>query len=189
MQIGLKWLIGPGIPQLTDFSATRSAEEHKALHLHLICHFLFGTHDPWAHPEFKAFAAGFNLRLKGQRTLLSVRSLPMSLQIAKSVRAQHFSRIEHNQAFLAAVYNRRVQSVDQVIHLIDFEAPHPRDVISELLYEQFQLRFLRWIRGKGHPKSSIAAVSWCGVQRRERFSAGDVWRTAEIDHMTIAPFV
>ncbi|KAJ7884405.1 hypothetical protein B0H14DRAFT_3743597 [Mycena olivaceomarginata] len=121
---------------LTEFSTERSEAEHRALHLRLLCHFFFGTYDPWVHPEFKAFVTGFDLRLKGQRTLLS-----------------HFPRIDDAKSFIAAVYNRRIQSVDQVISLVKFTTLDPIDSLRDLLYEQFQLRFLRWIRGTGYPRS------------------------------------
>ncbi|KAJ7301374.1 hypothetical protein DFH08DRAFT_993761 [Mycena albidolilacea] len=107
---------------LTEFSTERSEAEHRALHLRLLCHFFFGTYDPWVHPEFKAFVTGFDLRLKGKHTLLS-----------------HFPRIDDAKSFIAAVYNRRIQSVDQVISLVKFTTLDPIDSLRDLLYEQFQL--------------------------------------------------
>ncbi|KAJ7663193.1 hypothetical protein DFH06DRAFT_1128526 [Mycena polygramma] len=122
---------------LTEFCVPRSAEEHKALRIRFLCHYFFGTYDPYVHPEFKTgFVAGFDLRLKGQHTLLS-----------------HFPSIEQTKAFLATVYNRRVQSVDQVIQILEFTTADDPDTVRDLYYEQFQLRFLRWIRGVGYPRS------------------------------------
>ncbi|KAJ7699452.1 hypothetical protein B0H14DRAFT_3653008 [Mycena olivaceomarginata] len=136
---------------LTEFSTERSEAEHRALHLRLLCHFFFGTYDPWVHPEFKAFVTGFDLRLKGQRTLLS-----------------HFPRIDDAKSFIAAVYNRRIQSVDQVISLVKFTTLDPIDSLRDLLYEQFQLRFLRWIRGTGYPRSLRGAFIPREQYRAER---------------------
>ncbi|KAJ7624039.1 hypothetical protein DFH06DRAFT_1340068 [Mycena polygramma] len=122
---------------LTEFCVPRSAEEHKALRIRFLCHYFFGTYNPYVHPEFKTgFVAGFDLRLKGQHTLLS-----------------HFPSIEQTKAFLATVYNRRVQSVDQVIKILEFTTADDTDTVRDLYYEQFQLRFLRWIRGVGYPRS------------------------------------
>ncbi|KAJ6475689.1 hypothetical protein C8R47DRAFT_665113 [Mycena vitilis] len=122
---------------LTEFCVPRSAEEHRALRIRFLCHYFFGTYDPYVHPEFKnGFAKGFDLRLKGQNTLLS-----------------HFSTIDQTKAFLATVYNRRIQTVDQVIQILEFTTADDPDTVRDLYYEQFQLRFLRWIRGVGYPRS------------------------------------
>ncbi|KAJ7208187.1 hypothetical protein GGX14DRAFT_566911 [Mycena pura] len=136
---------------LTEFSTARSVEEHRALHLRLLCHFFYGTYDPWAHPEFKAFVTGFDLRLKGNHTLLS-----------------HFTRVDKAKAFLVSVYNRRIQSVDQAIGIISFTTPDSVDTLRDLLYEQFQLRFLRWIRGTGYPQSLRGTFIESKKHRAER---------------------
>lgn len=66
------------------------------------------------------------------------------------------------------MYNRRVQSVDQVIGLVKFTTLDPVDSLRDLLYEQFQLRFLRWIRGTGYPRSLRGAFIPPEQYRAER---------------------
>ncbi|KAJ7501344.1 hypothetical protein B0H11DRAFT_2224696 [Mycena galericulata] len=96
----------------------------------------YRTHRYIEHPEFMAFVAGFDIRLKGAHTFLS-----------------HCTNIHTVKALIAALYNRRIKSVDEVIEKIEFEATRSADTAEKLRRELFQMLFFRWIRGIGFPRS------------------------------------
>ncbi|KAJ7784842.1 hypothetical protein DFH07DRAFT_786132 [Mycena maculata] len=118
---------------LTEFIKERAPELHRSLHCSLLCYFFFGHWDPYTHPEFIAFAKGFNIRLKGSRTF--------------------FSHCDDFKNILAAVYNRRIKSVDDVLQRVVFLTSEPAGPIADLQHQMFQLRFVRWLRGVGYPRS------------------------------------
>ncbi|KAJ7938877.1 hypothetical protein B0H13DRAFT_2648541 [Mycena leptocephala] len=120
---------------ITDFVSPRDAATHRAMHLSILCHFFFNRSNPYKHPEFLAFARGFNL------------------QLGSSAMIDHCRDIVAFKALVAAIYNRRILAVDDVIRRLQFRAPTNFDRITGLRRELFQLRFLRWIRGAGYPRS------------------------------------
>ncbi|KAJ7103962.1 hypothetical protein B0H15DRAFT_942003 [Mycena belliarum] len=122
----------------TEFVNPRSKKRHQALHLRLLCNFFFGFQDPWAHPEFLAFVKGFDLRLKGNHTLLS-----------------HCKTLQFVQSLLGTVYNRRIKSVEEVVQRLLFRTLDPPDALQDLQYNLLQLRFLRWIRAVGLPRRLV----------------------------------
>ena len=89
---------------------------------------------------------------------------------------QHCSKIDHVKALLAAVYNRRIQSVDDVISRTCFiTMENETDTVHNLLCEQFQLRFLRWIRGVGLPRSI-----------RDKFISAEDYKSSRCDPLVRA---
>ncbi|KAJ7435597.1 hypothetical protein B0H11DRAFT_1937423 [Mycena galericulata] len=121
---------------ISDFTVARDPAAHRAMHIRILCQFFFSYPDPWQHPEFMAFVAGFDIRLKGAHTFLS-----------------HCTNIHTVKALIAALYNRRIKSVDEVIEKIEFEATRSADTAEKLRRELFQMLFFRWIRGIGFPRS------------------------------------
>ncbi|KAJ7832104.1 hypothetical protein B0H13DRAFT_2679236 [Mycena leptocephala] len=77
----------------------------------------------------------------------------LSIPLGSSAMIDHCRDIVAFKALVAAIYNRRILAVDDVIRRLQFRAPTNFDRITGLRRELFQLRFLRWIRGAGYPRS------------------------------------
>ncbi|KAJ6472319.1 hypothetical protein C8R47DRAFT_1221819 [Mycena vitilis] len=121
---------------ITEFAVKRAPEFHRTIHIMLLCFFFFGIDDPYSHPEFIAFLKGFNIRLKGSRTLLS-----------------HCTDIDIFKRLLAATYNRRIEAVDDVLKKVKICSSQSTGELVDLQQMMFQLRLIRWLRGVGYPRS------------------------------------
>ncbi|KAJ7662236.1 hypothetical protein DFH06DRAFT_1471791 [Mycena polygramma] len=121
---------------ITEFAFKRTPEFHRTIHIMLLCFFFFGIEDPYSHPEFIAFLKGFNIRLKGSRTLLS-----------------HCADVDHFKRLLAATYNQRIKAVDDVLKNVKICSSQSTSELVDLQQTMFQLRVIRWLRGVGYPRS------------------------------------
>ncbi|KAJ6473104.1 hypothetical protein C8R45DRAFT_1163537 [Mycena sanguinolenta] len=130
----------PGIVLALNYvpGIARPQEVHDFIHVAILTGYFFGVPDPWAHAEFRAFATGFAIELGAGRTLLD-----------------HCADFLAFQARLVSMYNQRISSVQDVIEKLQFTFKDAAELTEkELLQVQmFQLRFLRWIRGIGYPRS------------------------------------
>ncbi|KAJ7263635.1 hypothetical protein B0H12DRAFT_1103248 [Mycena haematopus] len=125
---------------INEFTSPRNPTRQNAFHVTILCKFFFGHSNPWNHPEFLAFQDGFNIKLR------SYHFLPANMMT-------HCSTLETFQSLIAGVYHRRINAVDDVIDRLEFYAPTTSDKLEMLRQQMFQLRFLRWIRGVGYPRS------------------------------------
>ncbi|KAI0668383.1 hypothetical protein C8Q78DRAFT_1046861 [Trametes maxima] len=100
---------------------------------------LIGVDDPTLHPDFEAFQAGFNY-MDAIHPQLSLSHPDREFQ--GGVRG-----------FLGAVYNRRVQNVDEFIEHLRFDTPFAgdRDIREYGLENLFRASLERYLHGLGHP--------------------------------------
>ncbi|KAK7008038.1 hypothetical protein R3P38DRAFT_3593227 [Favolaschia claudopus] len=120
------------------FCATRDESMHNAIRLSVFSAYLFGRADPYIVPEFQEMQKGF--------------AVPLTLTNKKNF-LTHCKKIEPFKRLIASVYNRRVQSVDDVISRLHFRAPLNYDRQEDLRRTLFQLRVLRWLKGTGYPRA------------------------------------
>ncbi|KAJ7723861.1 hypothetical protein B0H14DRAFT_2641671 [Mycena olivaceomarginata] len=121
----------------TEFTAPRDEETHDTMHLNLICQYFFGRDDPYQHPEFNGAHQGFNIALgkKKKQTMIG------------------HCDLDSFKALVGGIYNRRIEQVEDILTRLQFRAPANFDKVEGLRRDIFQLRFLRWIRGVGYPRS------------------------------------
>jgi hypothetical protein len=107
------------------------------MHLNLICQYFFGRDDPYQHPEFNGAHQGFNIALgkKKKQTMIG------------------HCDLDSFKALIGGIYNRRIEQVEDILTHLQFRAPANFDKVEGLRRDIFQLRFLRWIRGVGYPRS------------------------------------
>ncbi|KAF7334855.1 hypothetical protein MSAN_02361800 [Mycena sanguinolenta] len=75
------------------------------------------------------------------------------------------------KALVAGICNRRIQGIADITTRLQFRAPANFDKVEGLRREIFQLRFLRWIRGVGYPRSvrrKFVSVSEFKAQRKNK---------------------
>ncbi|KAH9857659.1 hypothetical protein C2E23DRAFT_881239 [Lenzites betulinus] len=110
-------------------------EERDGLERSLAGRMLIGTDDPTTHPDFLAFRAGFNYLFDKYPTV--------------SINTAYYGPAN---AFLGAVYNRRIKNVDVfIVDHITFEDDSDATPSQRALEELFQRRMSHYLRGSGHP--------------------------------------
>jgi hypothetical protein len=57
----------------------------------------------------------------------------------------------YHQRLLAAMSNRRVTSVSDIMDRLEFTARNPPSDLDDFIRDIFQFRLHRWLKGDGHP--------------------------------------
>ncbi|KAF8328649.1 hypothetical protein F5887DRAFT_1082974 [Amanita rubescens] len=118
----------------------RPVEVHRKMQKQMLAYELIGDRDPWKHPNFQEFKAGFNCIPPGP--FLKHPLAP-------------WDEPRYLQRFLATLYNRRIESPGDVISLIRWHVTNITNVDNPTTYNLcrlFIMRFMRWIEGIGHPR-------------------------------------
>ncbi|KAF4592940.1 hypothetical protein EYR38_008646 [Pleurotus pulmonarius] len=122
----------------------RTTEEHIAWNREILCQALLGSDlNVFNHPRYVAFAAGFNMQLENGHCLWN------------EFRTRNHDIGSHKaMEFVAALYNRQVESPDSITALLHFETmdglPTSPAALSSFQMMQYCIR--RWLNGVGHPK-------------------------------------
>ncbi|KAF7293471.1 hypothetical protein MIND_01124800 [Mycena indigotica] len=140
-------LISAILPSLAIIKHSRTVEEHAGLGLTLALHVLLGFDDE-NHSEIDAFRQGFRGvsqggPSEGQDSLTSL--LEYSTQ---------------GLTFVATIYDRTIKSLDQVLSELRFEFHgESDDDVAMTLSKLFQIRFIRYLHGHGHPSTYLDLVT------------------------------
>lgn len=73
--------------------------------------------------------------------------------IHTSAYSESDGRVERVKSFIAGTYDRRVTHYNQIMDQVAFKTNEPDADPARTFFDLFQLRFKRWIMGKGYSSS------------------------------------
>ncbi|KAF7314815.1 Alternative cyclin Pcl12 [Mycena kentingensis (nom. inval.)] len=135
-----------GTSSFESVTRSRSVQEHANHTMTVYLSILLGFND-CNHPEVRAFRQGF--RGVSRYEILDSSKDPIKWLLADGPDAAF--------TFIYTMYERRLKSLDQVLSRIAFRK-NAATKEADVLFKLFEARFMRWIKGRGHPDSCLGTL-------------------------------